>query len=81
MTDKFRFAEQVIVRSDSEHRGFAPQNPDRADKNGVTIAITPFSYSFEPAIAASKQLPYEVLPEQSFFSFTVCRAGRETRPR
>ena len=43
---------------------FAPQNP--RDKIGVTIAVTPILYSFEPVIAASKQLPYEVLLDAGF---------------
>jgi len=34
------------------------------EKNtGVTAAVTPVSYPFEPVIAASKQLLYGVRPE------------------
>ena len=39
---------------------FAPQNPRY--KTGVTVAVTPALYPFEPVIAASKQLRYGGCP-------------------
>ncbi|MDO4853618.1 MAG: hypothetical protein Q4A88_09420, partial [Clostridia bacterium] len=55
--------------------GFCPQNPEHGDKTGVTIAATPVSYPFESGIAASKQLPYEVLPDWVIFFLVFVRKG------
>jgi len=57
-----------VVHNHNEHR-ILPQNPEQSDKTGVTAMATPVSYPFESVIAASRQPPYEVLPEGVSFRF------------
>ena len=40
-----------------------PQNPNKSEKTGVAIMVTPVSRPFELVIAASKQLPCGVWPD------------------
>ena len=55
-----------IVHSYNEHR-ILPHKIQ--EKTGVTAAVTPVSYPFEPVIAASKQLLYGVRPKAALFCF------------
>ena len=55
----------ILVHIHNEHR-ILPYKIQE-NKIGVTIAVTPISYSFEPVIAASKQLLYGVRPDPGVF--------------
>jgi hypothetical protein len=54
------------IRSHCQHQqrasDFAPQKPRY--KTGVTAAVMPVLYPFEPVIAASKQFLYGVRPNR-----------------
>ena len=51
----------ILVHIHNEHRILPHKTQE--NKTGVTAAVTPASYPFEPVIGASKQLLYGVRPD------------------
>ena len=65
----------ILVYIHNEHQIMPHKTQE--NKTGVTAAVTPVSYPFEPVIAVSKQLLYGAHPDGAFFcfylSFFLCR--------